>query len=78
MVFGKLLIAKLKEKGIDNAEKVAKDIFVAIKESAAETAVHPEAEKVEMTIALVAAPIIAGLESAVDKAIDFDKDGKVG
>lgn len=78
MVFGKLLIAKLKEKGIDNAEKVAKDLFLSIKESAAETSVHADADKIEMTVCLVAAPILAGLESAVDKAVDFDKDGKVG
>lgn len=78
MIIGKLVLAKLKEKGIDNAEKIAKDVFLAIKEASLETAVHADANATEKMICMVAGPVIAGLEAQVDAAIDFDKDGKVG
>ena len=78
MVIGKLLVEKLKAKGIDNAEKIAFDVFASLQESAAEAMIHPEAEQVEKTICGLAMPVLAGVQPAFEKLIDFDKDGKVG
>lgn len=78
MVVGKIAVAKLKAKGIENAEEILFDCYVAIKEAAMEAAAHPEADTIEKTICGLAAPGLNVMQPAFQGLIDFDKDGQVG
>lgn len=75
-MFAEKAVAKLKAKGIANAEEVIYDSYKAIVEAAQETAV--EGEGTEKLIASLMAPVLAGFESEVQKVSDLNKDGKVG
>lgn len=80
MVFGQILLAKLKAKGIADAEKVCMDVFTSVQESCVETvaSVDPAATSVEKSVCAIATPVLAGLQGSVQSALDFNKDGKIG
>lgn len=78
MVFGKILIEKLKTKGVTQAEVVLAQVFESIQESAQEASVHPEADTAEKTVCSLAIPVLSGFKPLVDSAIDLNKDGKIG
>lgn len=75
-MFAEKAVAKLKEKGIENAEEVIVDSFKALTEAAQETAL--EATGTEQMIAAVAAPILMGLLPQIEQIADLNKDGVVG
>lgn len=78
MVFGKILVEKLKAKGVKDAEVVAMDAFGAFKEAAVDTIAHPEAETTERAICGVAVPVLTAFEPSMASLVDFNKDGKIG
>jgi hypothetical protein len=78
MVIGTKIVEKLKAHGVQDAEKVAYDIFSSLKEACVETAIDPAAEATEKGVCGVAAGVFASVDGIVKSALDFNKDGQLG
>ena len=74
----KIIVEKLKEKGIDQAEVTVVKLYEALQESLPVIVADSETSPVEKTVAGVVVPVLAGLKESVEKLADFDKDGQVG
>lgn len=74
----KIIAKKLEEKGIADAEKVIVDVYKAIQESCPQIVVDSETTAMEKSFAGIALPVLASLNSAVEKLADLNKDGKIG
>lgn len=73
-----LLVAKLKQKGIEQAEIIIVKAYEAVQETLPEVIASEDASQVEKTVAGVLIPVVAGFKGAVEKLADLNKDGKVG
>lgn len=78
MKSSEILLKKLKEAGVKDAEKVIVDVYAAFQSTLIEVVASVEATPVEKSIAAVAIPVFSALKPAVDKIADLDKDGHVG
>lgn len=74
----KIIVEKLKAKGVADAEKVVMDVFSAIEESVPAIAVDPATSAVEKGAVVVLGPVLMGLKPSVEKLADFNHDGKIG
>jgi hypothetical protein len=74
----KIVVKKLEEKGVANAEKVVMDVFAAIQESVPAIAVDAETTAVEKGAMMVLGPVLSSLKPAIEKLADFNHDGKIG
>jgi hypothetical protein len=74
----KIIVKKLEEKGIKDAEKIVMDVFACIEESLPAIAVDPETSSIEKGSVLVLGPVLATLKPAIEKLADFNHDGKIG
>jgi len=72
-----ILKEELEKKGIIAAEKVALDLYEALKASAARMTLEADEATVK-TIAPVLTIVLTAMESQVKGLIDFNKDGKIG
>jgi hypothetical protein len=74
----KIILKKLEEKGVQDAEKVILDVFGAVQESCPEIVADGETSGGEKAAAGVLIPVLAGLKPAVEKLADLNHDGKIG
>lgn len=72
-----ILKEELEKKGIIAAEKVALDLYEALKASAARMTIEADESAVK-AIAPVLTIVLTAMESQVKGLIDFNKDGKIG
>lgn len=73
-----IMLGKIKEQGIEGGEIVLMKLFEGLEQSMPLISADAETSSVEKMLAGVLAPVISGLKPAVQKAVDFDKDGLVG
>lgn len=73
-----IVVKKLEDKGIKDAEKIVVDVFQGLQEACAATVADPETSAVEKTVAGIAIPVLGGLAPAIEKLADFNRDGHVG
>lgn len=78
MKSAEILLKKLKEAGVKDAEKVIVNVYAAFETTLPEVVGAVDATPVEKSIAAVAIPVFAALKPAVEKIADLDKDGHVG
>jgi hypothetical protein len=78
MKSSEILLKKLKEAGVKDAEKVIVDVYSAFEAALPEVVASAEASSVEKSIAAVAIPVFAALKPAVEKIADLNADGKIG
>ena len=74
----KIVAAKLKEAGVNQAEKAIVEVYGAIEKAVPAILVDPETSAIEKTAAGILAPVLASLKPQVEKLADLDKDGQVG
>lgn len=73
-----IIVKKLEEAGVKDAEKVVVDVFGALGASLPEIALDAETSAVEKGFAAVAGPVLMALKPTIEKLADFNKDGKIG
>lgn len=78
MKSAEILLEKLKDAGVKDAEKIIVDLYGAIQAALPEIVAHPESEAAERAVAGVAIPVFAALKPAVENVADLNKDGKIG
>lgn len=74
----KIILKKLEEAGVKDAEKVIVDAFKALQDAAPEILADPETSAIEKGAAGVLAPVLAGLKPSIEKLADLNKDGQIG
>lgn len=74
----KIVLAKLKEAGVSQAEKAVVEAFGAVEKAVPEILVDAETSALEKGAAGILAPVLASLKPQIEKLADFDKDGQVG
>lgn len=74
----KIVVKKLKEAGVEQAEKAIVAAFGAVEKAVPEIIVDAETSALEKTAAGILAPVLSSLKPQIEKLADLDKDGQIG
>lgn len=74
----KILVEKVKESGVEQAEVVCVKLFEAVEKTVTAIMVDSETTAMEKGAATILMTVIPALKPQFEKLVDFDRDGQVG